>query len=286
VLRDRAAYGDFKHPIPAQAGIGLRFPHLVDIETTKPSIYGLEIHSENLFSLAPAIARRLDALRDQYWLSLHGVGLSLGSADGLDAEHLRRLVAVVDRYQPVMVSEHLCWNRAENITLPDLLPLPLTRETLGIVAANVDAAQTALRRPIAVENISAYLQYEYDEMDEAEFLSQVVRRTGCKLLVDLNNLHVNALNFGVAPQRFLNGVPAHAVAEYHLAGPSEVGGAWIDTHATPVPEPVWALYAQAVATLGAAPTIIEWDQDLPPLATLVDEAQRAQAVLLAYANAA
>lgn len=268
-------------PIPAVAGIGLRFPHLTASEASRPTVGWFELHAENLFGLAPAVQRRLERLRADYPFSLHGVGLSLGSADGIDPGHLRRLAEAVRLFQPALVSEHLCWNRTRGVSLPDLLPLPMTGEALDVVAANIDTVQEVLGREIAIENISSYLRFEHDAMDEAEFLSQLVARTGCRLLVDLNNLHVNQLNLGEAPEDFLRGIPAEAVVEYHLAGPSLVDGAWIDTHATPVPEQVWRWYEDALALLGPRPTLIEWDQDLPALDVLVGEAQHADRLLTA-----
>lgn len=268
-------------PIPAVAGIGLRFPHLAAIEATRPVVGWFELHAENLFGLAPAVQRRLQRLRADYPFSLHGVGLSLGSADGIDPDHLRRLAEAVRLFQPALVSEHLCWNRTRGVSLPDLLPLPMTGEALDVVAANIDTVQEALGREITIENISSYLRFEHDAMDEAEFLSQLVARSGCRLLVDLNNLHVNQLNLGESPEDFLRGIPAEAVVEYHLAGPSLVDGAWIDTHATPVPEQVWRWYEEALALLGPRPTLIEWDQDLPALDVLVGEARHADRLLTA-----
>lgn len=270
----------FGGPIPASAGIGLRFPMLAEIETCRPAVAGFEIHSENLFGLSAAVESRVDSLRADYWLSLHGVGLSLGSADHLCWRHLEKLAAAVARYEPVLVSDHLSWNRVDGVSLPDLLPIPFTRESLDAVSRNVEAVQMRLQREIAVENISAYLRCDRDEMSEQEFVSELVRRTGCKLLVDLNNLHVNALNLGDDPMRFLDGIPVEAIVEYHLAGPSHANGAWIDTHAAPVPEAVWALY-EAALSRSSAMTIVEWDQDLPPLSTLVAEAERAQSLLTA-----
>lgn len=270
-------------PIPALAGIGLRFPHLRDFERMRPPVGLLELHSENLFGLTPAVARRLEALRADYPMSLHGVGLSLGSANGLREAHLRRWAEVVRRYQPVWVSEHLCWNASEDASLPDLLPLPMNVEALEVVARNVEQVQERLGREIAVENISVYLRFEPAELTEAEFLGQLVRRTGCHLLVDLNNLDVNRHNLGEDPLDFLDRIAPESVAEFHLAGPTEAGGARIDTHATPVPEAVWTLFDQALRRFGAQPTVVEWDQDLPALGVLVAEAARAQARLDAIA---
>lgn len=266
------------HPIPARAGIGLRFPHLAAIEAERPAVGWFELHTENLFGLTQALQRRLQRLRADYPFSLHGVGLSLGSADGIDLRHLARFVEAVHRFEPGLVSEHLCWNRVEGVSLPDLLPLPMTDAALDTVAANVATVQDALGREIAIENIASYLRFTPGAMPEAEFLQRLVARTGCRLLVDLNNLHVNQLNLGEDPNAFLSAIPAQAVAEYHLAGPSLVDGAWIDTHATPVPEPVWDWYGQALARIGMRPTLIEWDQNLPALEVLLQEARQADRI--------
>lgn len=227
------------------------------------------------------MVKRLEGLRNRYEFWLHGVGLSLGSADGLDERHLRRVAEQVSCYQPVMVSEHLSWSRVGGVSLPDLLPLPLTEEALAIIVANVTRVQETLKRPIAIENGTAYARWRRDEMREWEFLRELVQRTGCLLLVDINNLHVNQLNLNEDPEEFIRGIPAHAVVEVHLAGPLETAGGWVDTHSTPVPEAVWQLYGRALEHLGATATAIERDQDLPPLQELIAEAERAQKMLAA-----
>lgn len=264
------------------AGIGLRLPHLAELEAAGPPAW-LEVHSENLFGLGPALQARLLALRRDCAFSMHGVGLSLGSADGLAPLHLQRLADAVRLYEPELVSEHLCWNAWGGVHVPDLLPLPLTRAMLAVVVANVQRAQDALARPLVIENLSAYLRWADDEMEEGPFLAELAARTGCRVLVDLNNLHVNQLNLGEEPDAFLASLPPAVVAEYHLAGPSEgrgpAAGTWIDTHATPVPEPVWALYDTALQRWGPRPTIVERDQDLPPLPALLDECARAAAAM-------
>lgn len=267
------------NPIPASAGIGLRFPHLTDFEHTRPSLSWVELHTENLFGLSSSLRERLSLLRSEYEFSLHGVGLSLGSADGLDGRHLERVAREVNYYQPMLVSEHLSWSRAGGVSLPDLLPLPMTKEALKVVAENVEKFQEALGRPVAIENGSAYARWQSNEMPEWAFLKELVSITGCKLLVDLNNLHVNSLNLGEDPLEFLVNIPQQAVAEMHLAGPSEAPGGWIDTHATPVPEQVWSLFERALDYFGAIPTLVEWDQDLPPLLELVAQAERANRLI-------
>jgi uncharacterized protein len=257
-------------------GIGLRFALLAELmEAAVQQPLLLEIHTENLFSLPPQLHARLAELRAQHVFSLHGVGLSLGSADGLDAAHLRKVAEQVRRYEPLLVSEHLAWNRVDGVSLPDLLPVPYTHEALKAIERHVNQTQETLRRPIGIENLSAYLMPTGNDWSEADFLCELARRTGCTLLVDLNNLHVNALNHGTSPAAFLAQLKPEYVSQWHLGGPTEVAGAWIDTHASTVPEPVWQLYENALQSTGPRPTVVEWDQDLPPLSELLNLAQRA-----------
>ncbi|TMH60810.1 MAG: DUF692 domain-containing protein [Betaproteobacteria bacterium] len=265
--------------LPAVAGIGLRSPHVARVRAERPPIAWFEVHSENYFvDGGPALAA-LDAIRAQYPISLHGVGLSLGSADALDPVHLARLKRLVARIEPAAVSEHLCWGRVDGRHLNDLLPLPFTDEALALVCDRVDAVQTALRRPLLVENISAYLRFESDAMAEWDFVAAVVRRSGCKLLFDVNNVYVNAVNHGFDPRAYLDAIPADAVAEIHLAGFDASGPCLIDTHGARVAPPVWALYRATIERFGPKPTLIEWDTDLPALEVLQDEAAIAQSVL-------
>ena len=265
--------------LPAVAGIGLRSPHVARVRAERPPIAWFEVHSENYFvDGGPALAA-LDAIRAQYPISLHGVGLSLGSADALDPVHLARLKRLVARIEPAAVSEHLCWGRVDGRHLNDLLPLPFTDEALALVCDRVDAVQSALRRPLLVENISAYLRFESDAMAEWDFVAAVVRRSGCKLLFDVNNVYVNAVNHGFDPRAYLDAIPGDAVAEIHLAGFDASGPCLIDTHGARVAPPVWALYRATIERFGPKPTLIEWDTDLPALEVLQDEAAIAQSVL-------
>ena len=265
--------------LPAVAGIGLRSPHVAQVRAERPPIAWFEVHSENYFvDGGPALAA-LDAIRAQYPISLHGVGLSLGSADALDPVHLARLKRLVARIEPAAVSEHLCWGRVDGRHLNDLLPLPFTDEALALVCDRVDAVQTALRRPLLVENISAYLRFESDAMAEWDFVAAVARRSGCRLLFDVNNVYVNAVNHGFDPRAYLDAIPGDAVAEIHLAGFDASGPCLIDTHGARVAPPVWALYRATIERFGPKPTLIEWDTDLPALEVLQDEAAIAQSVL-------
>jgi uncharacterized protein (UPF0276 family) len=230
---------------------------------------------------SPALAA-LDRLRCDYPISLHGVGLSLGSAGALDTRHLARFKSLADKLDPVFVSEHLSWCGTSGIYLNDLLPLPYTEEALDVFCSHVDQVQDALGRTLLVENPATYFRFRHSTMDEAEFLRAVVERTGCSVLCDVNNLYVNAHNFGFDPIAYLDALPASAIAEIHLAGHhcNEANGCQIliDDHGSRVAEPVWALYAQAIERFGHVPTLIEWDTHIPPLAVLLGEAQRVDAL--------
>jgi len=260
------------------AGIGFRTPHFAEIVATRPRVGFLEVHAENYMAGGPP-ARQLHALRSDWPISLHGVGLSLGSAEGLSAAHLERLAVLVERTRPLLVSEHLSWSVVGDAYLNDLLPLPYTEESLRLVSENVARAQDRLGRRILIENPSVYLRFEHSAIGEPEFLSELVRRTDCGLLVDVNNIFVSCANVGGDPQAWLAAVPAQAVEEIHLAGHSvnDADGVriLIDDHGSPVPPPVWDLYEDAVRRFPAAPTLIEWDSNLPPLAILLAEAAKA-----------
>ena len=270
-------------PIPSKAGVGLRFRHHRAVLDERPDVAWFEVHTENYMSGGPA-TRYLDAIRRDYPVSLHGVGLSLGSADGLDAAHLARVRAVVARVQPGLVSEHLAWSVAGGTYLADLLPLPMTEEALDVVCQNVDRMQTALGRRILVENPSTYLRFTHSTIPEWEFLAHLAQRTGCGLLCDVNNIYVSACNHGWNPHTYFDALPLAAIGEIHLAGHSvrqlEGGRVLrIDDHGSRVAAPVWALYTAALQRFGTVPTLIEWDTDVPPLAVLLNEARNAQDIL-------
>jgi uncharacterized protein (UPF0276 family) len=269
--------------ISARAGIGLRFPHHQAVIARRPRVAWFEVHSENYLG-GGAPLRDLETIRRDYPLSLHGVGLSLGSVDGLDAVHLERVAALATRIEPGLVSEHLTWSVSDGNYLGDLLPLPLTEEALDIVCHNVDRFQDALRRRILVENPSSYLRYRHSTIVESEFLAAVVRRTGCGILCDISNIFVSAANHGWDAHTYLAALPPAAIEEFHLAGssvrPLSDGAALrIDDHGSPVDPAVWALFAEAVERFGARPALIEWDSNIPPLETLIAEADHASAVL-------
>lgn len=266
----------------AIAGIGLRAPHLVEIERTQPATAFLELHAENYLGGAPALGA-VERLRRDYVLSIHAVGLSLGSADGLDEAHLGRVAALVDRLQPAYVSDHLAWSVAGGRYFNDLLPLPYTEEALDVVAANVHRLQDTLRRPIAVENPSCYLAFSHSTMSEPQFLDALARRTGCSLLLDVNNIAVTAHNLRLDPTAWLDGLRPETITQYHLAGHAvnDADGEpiLIDDHGSRVSDAVWDLFAKTLRRFGPRPTLMEWDTDIPDLAVLLDEAARAEAVI-------
>jgi uncharacterized protein (UPF0276 family) len=269
-------------PVPARAGIGLRFPHHQAVRESRPCVGWLEVHSENYLGGGTPL-RHLEALRRDYPISLHGVGLSLGTAGPLDAEHLTRIAALARRIEPALVSEHLAWSVAGGVYLNDLLPLPYTEEALAVMAEHVDAVQQALGRAILIENPSTYLQFVDSAMAETEFLAALVARTGCGLLLDVNNVAVSAGNHGEDAAAYLAAVPEAAVGEIHLAGHSlkKVDGITlrIDDHGSAVDPAVWALFEAALARLGPRPTLIEWDSNIPALPVLLAEAEAAEARL-------
>ncbi|MGE3342871.1 MAG: DUF692 domain-containing protein [Vicinamibacterales bacterium] len=268
----------------AKTGIGLRLPHLAEVVATHPDVGWLEIHPENVLANPHALELLADLARD-YPISLHTVGVSIGSADGLDREHLSRLRALVDHVDPALVSGHLAWSSVAGTYLNDLLPLPYTEESLALVTRQLDEVQQLLGRAYVIENPSTYVSVTTSTMSEAEFLGTLVARTGCRLLCDVSNVFLSGHNMGYDPYRFIDLLPAEAVAELHMGGftaeddeASPGATLLVDTHATPVADGAWALYSHAVGRFGNLPTIVEWDNDLPPLATLLDEAGKADRI--------
>lgn len=269
-----------RNALPSGAGIGLRPPHIREILDARPPIPWLEVHSENFFCPGARPRRHLESLRADYPLSLHGVGLSLGAVETRFFEtHLARLKELIAAVEPALVSEHLSWGTVPQRHLNDLLPLPYTEEALTYVCARVDAAQAFLGRRLAIENISSYVRWRHDVIPEWEFLVEVARRTGCGILLDVNNIYVSGENHSFDPRVYLAAVPAGAVAEIHLAGYEQAQGCLIDTHSRPVAGLVWALYRETLARFGPRPTLIEWDADIPALAVLLGEAAQAESIL-------
>ena len=267
--------------IPAVAGIGLRHPHIAEILARRPAAGWLEIHAENYMNGGPA-AQALEKIRGHFELSVHGVGLSLGSATGIDPAHLARLKAVCDRFQPKLVSEHLAWCIADGVYLNDLLPVPHDEEALRILARNIDLAQSTLGRQILIENLSTYVGFAKSTMNEAEFLAELVRRTGCGLLLDVNNVYVSAHNAGFDADAWIASLPGEAIGEIHVAGHSRNetpdGPVLIDDHGSLVAPDVWGLYARAINRFGRRPTLVEWDFGIPTLDVLLGEAMRADLI--------
>jgi uncharacterized protein (UPF0276 family) len=269
--------------IPAKAGVGLRFRHHQEVLESHPTAAWFEVHTENYLGGGSAPAY-LDAIRRDYPVSLHGTGLSLGSAEGLDPAHLARVQKLVERIEPALVSEHLSWSVAAGDYLADLLPLPMTEEALEIVCRHVDQAQAHLKLRLLVENPSTYLQFRHSTIPEWEFLAQVAKRTGCGILCDVNNIYVSACNHRWEASAYLAALPPEAVGEVHLAGHAVRrldGGRVlrIDDHGSRVAPEVWTLYTEALARFGPVPTLIEWDTDVPPLEVLMEEAAHAAAAL-------
>lgn len=260
--------------VPSATGIGLRTPHYRELLARLPRVGFLEVHSENYFGDGGQPLYFLEQARAHYALSLHGVGLSLGTTDALSREHLKKLKRLVDRFDPFLVSDHLSWGSVGGRFANDLLPLPYTEEALALVCRHIDEAQAFLRREILVENVSAYLAYRHSTISEGEFLAQVAARTGCGILLDVNNVYVSAMNQGFDPASVLE-APLSRVAEIHLAGFDRQDDCLIDTHGTRVADAVWALYRAALERFGPVPTLIEWDTDIPPLDVLLDEAAKA-----------
>ena len=279
-------------------GIGWRHPHYGELlnhskRNTRPAADFLEVHSENFFGAGGAALAVLQQARESWPVSLHGVGLGLGSAAGIDRWHLERLATLVDRIEPIIVSDHACFARGVTtsgggVHAADLLPIPFNYEALSVISANVQQVQERLKRPILVENLSAYIGWTSSTLEETDFLAALVRRTGCKLLVDVNNIYVNALNEQkagrssdplAACKAWLDRIPVGAPGELHLAGHCVMDDIVIDDHGSRVCEDVWALYGHARERFGAVPTLIEWDTDIPALSVLLDEAARARSVL-------
>lgn len=270
--------------LPARAGLSFKPEHFAAIEAAGPDLGFFEVHAENYMGAGGPPHRMLGAIRERYPLSLHGVGLSIGGEGPLDRAHLARLRALADRYRPAAFSEHLAWSSHEGVFFNDLLPLPYDETTLARVARHVDEAQEALGLRLLLENPSAYIAFEGATMGEIEFLSEVARRTGCGLLLDVNNVAVSAANRGFDAAAYLDAFPLELVGEIHLAGHAvEVGAGDValrlDTHDRPVDREVWALFARTIARAGPLPTLIERDADIPPFAALRAEAEAAEHVL-------
>jgi uncharacterized protein (UPF0276 family) len=269
--------------IPAAAGVGLRFTHHRAVLEERPAAAWFEVHAENYMGGGKPL-EYLEAIHRDYPIALHGVALSLGSAEGIDERHLQRFAALADRIDAGLVSEHLAWTASGGTHFPDLLPLPYTEEALAVLCRNVERAQQVLRRQLLIENPSSYLRYRHSTIAEAEFLAALVSRTGCGILCDVNNVYVSACNLGFDAVAYLRALPGPAVGEIHLAGHKlrqlEGGRSIrIDDHGSRVAPAVWSLYAEAIGLFGSRPTLIEWDTDVPALEALLEEARCAERLL-------
>lgn len=270
--------------IPPRAGAGLKPAHVDDILNDDYRLGFLEVHAENYMGDGGAPHRALTAIRNQFPISVHGVGLSIGSENGLDAIHIDRLKSVVDRYEPGLVSEHLAWSTHDNSYYNDLLPVPYDQPTLDRVCEHIDAVQTALGRKILLENPSTYVQFERSTMNETDFIREIAQRTGCGLLLDINNVFVSATNQKYKPLTYLSEFPLDRIEEIHLAGHAvdsddEGDPLLIDAHDRPVDDEVWKLYDIVIGQIGPMPTLIEWDNDVPEWRILRREAQLADEIL-------
>jgi hypothetical protein len=276
--------------LPARAGVGFKPAHFRDILASPQPVGFFEVHAENYMGAGGPPHAQLSALRERYALSIHGVGLSIGSTAPLDLEHLARLKILCGRYEPESFSEHLAWSSHGGVYFNDLLPLPYAPETLARVAEHIDAVQTALGRVMLLENPSTYVQLAESAIPEVDFLAELARRTGCGLLLDVNNVFVSAKNNGTDPRSYLDAFPLDRVKEIHLGGhdreASDAGGALlVDAHGSPVADEVWTLYADVVARAGPIATLLEWDNDIPDWPTLFAQAVAADDILAGAARA-
>jgi uncharacterized protein len=276
--------------LPAHAGVGFKSQHFYDIIIAPQPIGFFEVHAENYMGAGGAPHAQLGALRERYALSIHGVGLSIGSMQPLDRDHLARLKILCDRYHPASFSEHLAWSSHDGVCFNDLLPLPYTANTLARVAEHVDEVQTTLSRTILLENPSSYVCLVESTIPEVDFLTEVSKRTGCGLLLDVNNVFVSAKNSDTAPLSYLDSFPLDRVREIHLGGHHEAADdtgspLLIDAHGTPVADAVWTLYAQVISRAGPIPTLIEWDNEVPDWPVLRDQALVAENILVAASRA-
>jgi uncharacterized protein (UPF0276 family) len=279
-MRGRTVVGE---NASTRAGVGLRLPHLNEVAAVRPRVPWFEIHPEN-FIANPHAMSLLEQIRADYPISVHTVGVSIGSVGGIDHDHLRRVRELVDRIEPFVVSGHLAWSTHAGIYLNDLLPLPYDEETLALVVRHVDEVQEGLGRPYLVENPSSYVGFRGSTMTEAQFLRELAQHSGCRLLCDVSNIHVSGHNMNFDARAYVDSLPAAAIGQYHLGGfvieadESGEGDVFVDTHSVGIDADAWDLYAYVVDRIGWRPTLIEWDNDLPDLATLIAQASRADAI--------
>lgn len=286
-MADRPAPQPIASPLPSRAGAGLKPEHYRAVLEARPDIGWFEVHPENYMGAGGPPHYYLERIRAEYPLSFHGVGLSIGSAGGLSRTHLQRLKGLLQRYQPRQFSEHLAWSSHGTVFTNDLLPLPYTPDTLDLVARHVDAVQNSLGQRLLIENPSTYITFSSSMMPESAFLSELVRRTGCGLLLDVNNAYVSACNHGFDAAAYIDAFPAEAVGEIHIAGHAVIedgadadgfcGRLLVDAHDRPPCDAVWSLYQRLLRRIGPRPTLIEWDNDIPAWPVLHAEVRRAEA---------
>lgn len=267
--------------LPTAAGIGLRAPHHKKVLNERPAVRWWEVHSENYFADGGPSIAFLEEVRRDYPISLHGVSSSLGGVDDLFERHLERLRRLVERVEPAAISEHVCWSSIGTRHFNDLLPLPYTKESLAQVCERVTRMQESLQRVVLVENVSSYVQWKQADFDEWEFLVEIGKRTGCRLLLDINNVYVTASNHGISAKQYIDAIPSEFVQEIHLAGFERHEDFIIDTHGTPIDSAVWWLFEYAISRMGPKPTLIEWDTAIPELPVLMREAMKAERILRA-----
>jgi hypothetical protein len=281
MIEDRPSLSRSQAAVPRRTGVGLKPEHYRDVVEILPDIGWFEVHPENYMGAGGPPHFWLEQVRARYPLSLHGVGLSIGAVGGLSIGHLDRLKALIDRYEPGLFSEHLAWSTHETTFMNDLLPLPYTRETLALVADHVDQVQTHVGRHMLIENPSTYVGFSSSEMTEIEFLVELAKRSGCGLLLDVNNVFVSAVNHGFDPLAYVDAFPADLIGEIHLAGHAEIDGGdatvlLVDSHDGAVSDRVWGLYRRLIARTGPLPTLIEWDNDIPSWSELAGQAELAE----------
>jgi uncharacterized protein (UPF0276 family) len=266
-------------PGQASVGIGLRHAHYEQFLNEKQPVSWLEVHAENFLNFDTPAYHMLERIREDYPISLHAVNLSLGSSDGIDEDHVKRVKALIDRINPFLVSDHLSWGRIDGYYLNDLLPVPYTQEALTLFASTISRIQDIFERSLLIENPSSYLQYHTSEIEEADFLATLVNRTGSGILLDVNNIYVSCCNHGWNSDTYLKAIPAGKIKEIHLSGHALQGSILIDDHGSSVCDEVWNLYKKAVSSYGPIPTLIEWDTNVPDLSVLMAEASKAQTIM-------
>jgi hypothetical protein len=266
----------------AKVGVSLKNCYYEEVIENKPHVDFFEVHSENYMSEGGTSKAWLEAIREAYPISLHGVSLSLGSAEKLNKTHLQKLKSLIERINPILISDHLSWSIIDGIYLNDLLPIPYTKESLEIMSDHISEAQDYLERTLLIENPSSYLYFPQNEYTEPQFLTELVLRTGCKLLLDVNNIYVSSYNNKFNAHEYLENIPLNVVEEIHLAGHNRTHKFYIDDHGCRVQDEVWELFKHALERFGRVPTLIEWDDNIPELSVLLEEAQKAKAYQLEY----